>query len=114
MYNNSEVVLAINIAGTQALRGIYDHSIKVGSDGKEIDTLITEHKPIFSKCTKSIRLSNEFVKDALTNVPPEIEGRVSQKRWNTFSEQKKIGMAIHSYVNSVHPNHRTYTYEIIK
>lgn len=112
MLKSKEVILTVNLRGTQAQHGSYSHLLVVGRDGKEINGLLTEKKPVFNQCTKVIHLSNEFVKDSLSSVPPELKNKISDKRWRSFSEEKRIGMAIYNYVNTIHPDNRHYSYEL--
>jgi hypothetical protein len=114
MIKNTEVTLSVKLAGAQAIRGSYSHAMKIGDNGKEINNLIVERRPIFTEATKTIHLSNEFVKDSLIKVPPEFKNKFNEKYWRSMPEEKRLDIAINGFVNSSCPDNRSYSYELIQ
>lgn len=114
MIKNTEVTLTISLRGAQAIRGSYSHAMKIGDNGKEINGVITERKPLFTEAKKTIHLNNEFVKDSLIRTPPEFRNRFNDKYWRSMPEEKRLDMAINGYVESICPDNRSYNYELIQ
>ena len=113
-YKTAEVVLTVDIRGTQATRGSYDHLHKVTKEGTEINALITKKAVTFNKCNKTVRLGNEFVKGALNEPPEDMKDHYrSKKFWMALPAAKRISYHVRSYVKAVHPENRGYAMEIL-
>jgi hypothetical protein len=108
----AEVVLTIDIRGTQATRGCYTHYHKVDKDGKEINGASTTKPPSFHDCKKTVKLSNSFVLGALAE-PPEDKKHMNKRFWMSLPAPKRIQMHVNAYVRATHPENRGYSVEIL-
>lgn len=112
-YNQSEVTLSVNIAGVQAVRGSFSHFHKINSNGIDINGARVEKPTQFCKCSKSITLSNAFVRGALSDPPNNLKDRIRGNKWKTISADRRIALHVNQYVKALHPDHLGYKMEII-
>lgn len=109
----SSVHLTIELPGVQASRGSYDHFFKIDKNGDEINSIKVIKAPSFSKCHKTVKLSNDFVLGALAEPPESLKHRYKLTKWLKISENKRIALHVKDFVNSITPGHRGYEMEII-
>lgn len=112
-YDYSEVVVSIDLPSNQAAHGRYTHYHKIDREGKPVDGVRVEQSPSFCKCHKTINLSNEFVKGALSEPPDDLKDRYKLSFWRGLTENKRIALSVDKLVKSLHPEHRGYTMEVI-
>lgn len=114
MITEKQVVLSVNLIGMQTSKGVYSHFCKQQdeSPGKLLEGIIVEKRPKFSITTEVVRLKEQFVQGALTEIPVQLQGRISGKIWNKIPENKRIAIHVNSYVRDMFPNNKGYKFEI--
>ena len=112
MITEKQVVLSVNLIGMQTSKGVYSHFCKQGESSKLLEGIVVEKRPKFSITTEVVRLKEQFVQGALTEIPVQLQGRISEKIWNKIPENKRIAIHVNSYVRDMFPNNRGYKFEI--
>lgn len=110
MQTEKVVSLSVSFKGTQTSRGSYDY-FKTKTEEGEKEGLVVEKRPTFSPVTKQMTLKEQFVESALESPPPSMKMRA--EIWQSFSEDKRIGLHVRNLVQDMYPERVGYSYEII-
>ena len=115
MSNNfSEVVLTVNLRGTQTSRGSYCYSTRSENDGekvKQVEELRVDKHPEFTKPTQIIKLGESFIMHSIAT-PPNLK-TWNVKVWERMSHKNRVEVHAKEIVRDQFPNHLGFNIELI-
>lgn len=110
MNTEKQVALTVCFRGAQTSRGTYNY-FKSKTEEGEKEGVSVEKRPSFAQVSKQITLKDQFIEGALMEPPTSM--KMKPKLWNSFSENKRIGIHVMTLVKEMYPDRISYSYEII-
>jgi len=107
-----EVTVTVGLRGAQIVHGSYTHFVK--SEGTGIlQGVVIDKKPEYAKCSKVVRLKEQFIEEAIANPPKSKNSSKLERIWNRIPINKRIEIHAKDLIHSLYPDHVGFSIDIL-